>query len=89
MEDSKNGKRLLQRVYNHIFSKYENLLQEDISEYLYDCIDIYIENENLYYGTIHGFFRYIPCSTLGERWHFWRKYSDLWEKKYYYTKYIK
>lgn len=61
---------------------------ESIGRHLLKCIDIYIDktaNTNLYYGTISGFFSYIPSSfnSLDNcTWtSFWVRYSKIWKER--------
>ena len=78
-----------------IYEKYGIKPEDNYSEHLYRCIDIYIGeavkgwNSSYYNNGIYGFFRYIPSGGLDhENWDgFWKYYSDLWERKTYNIKY--
>lgn len=68
---------------------------DDASTHLYKCIDVYVENNiikknnNLYHGTILGFFRYLPSGVPFSEWNKWKDISQEWEKMYRDTEYVK
>ena len=61
---------------------------DDTSTHLYKCIDVYVE-DNLYHGTIRGFFRYLPSGVPFSEWNKWKDISQEWEKLYRDTEYVK
>lgn len=68
---------------------------DDASTHLYKCIDVYVENNilgnrnnNLYHGTILGFFRYLPAGVPFSAWNEWKNASQEWENMYWETKYV-
>lgn len=70
------------------YNKYGLTLEENYSDFLYKCIDIYIGEAifttglQFYGNSIRGFFRFIPAGGCSHNWNiFWERYSSLWEKE--------
>ena len=74
----------------YIYDRYGISDDDNYSEHLYKCIDLYIGETikhefTSYNGHICGFFRFIPSGGVDdEDWlGFWKKYSDIWEQETY------
>jgi len=71
-------------------SRYQFKKDDTFDEYLYKCIDMYMDNcQYRYDWSIYGFFRWIPVTCVStEKWNnLFAHYSAIWEKKYRNVKY--